>query len=96
MQEILVTAPMTTGETERCFSTLKPIKTFLRNSMTEDRLSALSMISIENTFISEIDKFNEMVIDKFATRKDRRIELELLLQNTRYISPRAATVPAYI
>ncbi|ERL94905.1 hypothetical protein D910_12178 [Dendroctonus ponderosae] len=60
--EIVVTTPMTTAGAERCFSTLKRIKTFLRNSMTEDRLSALSMISNEKTFISEIDKFNEMVI----------------------------------
>jgi hypothetical protein len=33
--------PMTTVESKRCFSTLKRIKTFLRNSMSQDRLSAL-------------------------------------------------------
>lgn len=73
--EIVVTTPMTTAEAERCFSTLKRIKTFLRNTMSEDRLIALSMISIEKKFISEIEKFNEKVIEKFATRKERRIEL---------------------
>jgi len=41
--KILVTLPMTTSETERCFSTLKLIKSFLRNSMGEDRLAALGM-----------------------------------------------------
>lgn len=66
---------MTTSEAERCFSSLKRIKTFLRNSMAEDRLTALSMLSIEKKFVTEIENFNEKVIDKFAAKKDRRIEL---------------------
>jgi hypothetical protein len=47
---ILCTLPMTTVESERCFSTLKRVKTFLRNTMGQSRLSALSMLSIEKTF----------------------------------------------
>jgi hypothetical protein len=35
---ILCTLPMTTVESERCFSTLKRIKTFLRNTMGQSRL----------------------------------------------------------
>ena len=31
--KILITTPMSTAESERCFSTLKKIKTFLRNTM---------------------------------------------------------------
>lgn len=73
--EILITIPMTTAEAERCFSTLKRVKTFLRNSMCEDRLVALSMLTIEKKLINEIPKFNERVIDKFASKKNRRIEL---------------------
>lgn len=73
--EIVITTPMTTSEVERCFSTINRIKTFLRNSMSEDRLTSLSMLSIEKKFISEIDNFNDKVITKFATRKERRIDL---------------------
>ncbi|XP_018328999.1 zinc finger MYM-type protein 1 isoform X3 [Agrilus planipennis] len=73
--EIIATTPMSTLEAERCFSTLKKIKTFLRNSVSQDRLTALSMLSIEKLFISKINSFNEKVIDKFASMKDRRIEL---------------------
>lgn len=73
--QILVTTPMTTAEAERSFSTLKRIKTFLRNSMCEDRLTALSMLSIEKKFIATIPDFNEKVINKFAASKDRRIPL---------------------
>ncbi|KAF3841587.1 hypothetical protein F7725_007449 [Dissostichus mawsoni] len=44
---ILITTPMTTAESERCFSTLKRIKTFLRNTMSQDLLNALAMLSME-------------------------------------------------
>ncbi|CAH2010935.1 unnamed protein product [Acanthoscelides obtectus] len=42
---------VTTSEAEQNFSTLKRIKTFLRNTVTQDRLRALSMLSIEKEFI---------------------------------------------
>ncbi|KAK6299447.1 hypothetical protein J4Q44_G00294800, partial [Coregonus suidteri] len=41
---ILITTPMTTAEAERCFSTLTRVKTFLRNSMGQERLNALAML----------------------------------------------------
>uniref|UniRef100_H3BCV1 DUF4371 domain-containing protein n=1 Tax=Latimeria chalumnae TaxID=7897 RepID=H3BCV1_LATCH len=45
--QILITTPMTTVESERCFSTLKRIKTFLKNTMNQDRLNALALLSME-------------------------------------------------
>lgn len=73
--EIMITIPMTTAEAERCFSSLKRIKTFLRNTMVEDRLVALSMLSIEKKMVCETANFNEQVIEKFALKKQRRIDL---------------------
>ncbi|XP_039294233.1 uncharacterized protein LOC111053061 isoform X2 [Nilaparvata lugens] len=61
-------------EAERCFSTLKRIETFLRNSMTEGRLSALAMLSIEKDLIMDIPDFIQKVIDQFAQLKDRRMD----------------------
>jgi len=66
---------MTSTEAERSFSTVKRIKTFLRSTMSEDRLSALSMLSIEKLMIKNIPNFNEKVIHMFAEKKERRIEL---------------------
>jgi len=74
--KIIVTIPMTTAEAERSFSTLKRIKTFLRSTMSEDRLSALAMLSIEKKMINNISNFNEKVIDIFCQQKDRRINLK--------------------
>jgi hypothetical protein len=70
---VLVTTPMTTSESERCFSTLKRIKTFLRSTMTEDRLNALAMIAIERKMCQNKDFFTK-VIDKFSQIKERRLD----------------------
>jgi hypothetical protein len=73
--KIISTIPMTTAEAERSFSTLIRIKTFLRNSLTEDRLTALAMLSIEKRMINNIPNFNEEIINRFAEKKERRIDL---------------------
>ena len=38
--QFAITTPMTSAESERCFSTLKRIKSFLRSTMGQDRLNA--------------------------------------------------------
>ncbi|CAH2016473.1 unnamed protein product [Acanthoscelides obtectus] len=72
---ILITIPMSTSEAERSFSMLKRIKTFLRNTMKEERLSVLGMLSAEKHFVSGIEYFNNKVIENFATKKERRMDL---------------------
>ncbi|KAF2900534.1 hypothetical protein ILUMI_05652 [Ignelater luminosus] len=74
--KILCTLPMTIVESERCFSTLKRVKTFMRNTMGQSWLSSLAMLSIEKSFIKNSQHFNELVIDYFANQKDRRIDLK--------------------
>lgn len=71
--QIICTIPMTTAESERCFSTLKRIKTFTRSTMKEGRLSALAMCSIEKKLLST-PNFNERVINHFAAQKERRMD----------------------
>lgn len=70
---IICTIPMTTSESERCFSTLKRIKSYTRNTMKEDRLNALAMCSIEKQLLATHD-FNELVIDHFSQQKERRMD----------------------
>ncbi|KAK0131414.1 Zinc finger MYM-type protein 1 [Merluccius polli] len=70
--KIIITTPMSTAEAERCFSTLKRVKNFLRNTMTQDRLNALAILSMEKKLVNEMTDFNQKVIDKFASLKDRR------------------------
>lgn len=72
--KLLITMPMSTSEAERCFSMMKRIKNFLRNTMKEERLTALGMLSCEKAFVNEIDNFNKKVIDVFASKKERRMD----------------------
>lgn len=75
---IVVTIPVTSASVERSFSTLKRIKTYARNTMNQNRLSSVSLISIEKgllNLLSQNDVFYERVIDYFASRKERRIPL---------------------
>ncbi|XP_051985508.1 zinc finger MYM-type protein 1-like [Xyrauchen texanus] len=73
---ILITTPMTTAEAERCFSTLTRVKTFLRNSMGQERLNALAMLSMERELVLNMPDFNEKVIDRFAALKERRAQFQ--------------------
>jgi len=72
--KLICTIPMTSVESERCFSTLKRIKSLLRNTMQQDRLNSLAMLSIEKEMISSIADFNARVIDVFAKHKNRRMD----------------------
>ncbi|XP_062261961.1 zinc finger MYM-type protein 1-like [Platichthys flesus] len=69
---ILITTPMTSAESGRCFSTLKRIKTFLRNTKTQGHLNALAMLSMEKKLVRNIPDFNNRVIERFANQKERR------------------------
>ncbi|CAF1551629.1 unnamed protein product, partial [Rotaria sordida] len=67
-----VTMPISQVTRERAFSKMKIIKNYLRNSMTDKRLSDLTVLAIERDF----DINFERVVDKFAkNRKNCRILL---------------------
>lgn len=68
---VLCTMPMETTETERRFPVFKQIKTFLRNTVQTNNLSALALLSVEKGFVNDIDDFNHKVINLFATKKKR-------------------------
>lgn len=44
---VLFAVPVSTAGSELCFSILKPINTFLRNNVDQERLCVLVMVSIE-------------------------------------------------
>jgi len=72
--KILLTTPMTTDESERCFSTLKRVETFGRSTMGNDKLGALAMLSIESELVASLKDFNEKVIDLFSIPENRRMD----------------------
>lgn len=62
--------PVTVSSVERSFSSLKRIKTYLRNSTQENRLDGLALMSIHRDIRLNINE----IIDRFA-QKNRRILL---------------------
>lgn len=70
--QIAMTISVSTAKCERCFSALKRIKTYLRNSMSEQRLTDLAVLSIECDFSDSLELY--LVMDNFA-HKNRRIIL---------------------
>ncbi|XP_025410169.1 52 kDa repressor of the inhibitor of the protein kinase-like [Sipha flava] len=70
--KILCTLPISTATPERMFSNLKRVKTYLRNTMKEDRLNGLTMLSIYRG----MPLTAEEVIDELG-RKPRKLEIIL-------------------
>lgn len=70
---ILLTLPVTVANGESSFSKLKLIKTYLRSTMSQTRLTGLATISIEHQ-LAESLYFNEL-IKEFASAKARRISI---------------------
>lgn len=69
--KIALAQPCTTCTIERSFSTLRRVKTWLRSTMAEERLSALCMLSVHRQIINkDPTKFVELALDRFC--EDRR------------------------
>ena len=67
---ILLTIPVTVASVERSFFKLKLIKTYLRTTMSQKRLSSLAMISIENEYLDKLN-YNDL-IEEFVSKNARR------------------------
>ena len=67
---IACTLPVTVASAERSFSKLKLIKTYLRSTMEQERLSGLALLSINHKISHEISY--DDVINDFASRKARK------------------------
>lgn len=70
--KMLCTLPVSTASVERSFSTMKRVKTFLRNRTGHERLTNLALLSVHRNMTINIEE----VLDKLAL-KARRISLLL-------------------
>ena len=72
--QIALTVVVSTAECERSFSSLRRTKTYLRSTMSEQRLVDLAVLSIEKELSKNLSL--DEVIDKFAAQdRNRRIML---------------------
>ena len=66
---ISITLPVSPASSERFFSTLKRVKTYIRATVGGDRLSNLMIISVEAEFVKKIDPNH--LVDMFEKRGKR-------------------------
>lgn len=68
---VLLSMPVSTATAERSFSSMRRLKTYLRSTMTTERMSGLGLLHIHR----EREINTERVVDTFARRKERRLAL---------------------
>jgi len=72
--QLILTLPVSTATTERAFSTMKIVKTRLRNRMENDFLANYLIVYIEKEIA---ERFTiDMIIDDFYSMKERRAQLK--------------------
>ena len=66
--------PATSCSAERSFSSLRRLKTYLRNVMSQDRLSSLAVLHIEREYVNRVllEDMDRM-IDVFGERSGRNV-----------------------
>ncbi|GFT16091.1 hypothetical protein TNCV_3316161 [Trichonephila clavipes] len=76
----MLTVPVSTASAERSFSKLKLIKTYLRSTMSQVRLSALSVLSIEAEIVASVsyDIILKKVQVDVETKADPRVSSALV------------------
>lgn len=72
--KLFATLPVSTCTTERSNSTLKRLKSYIRNTMTENRLVGLALMNIHYSFTFDIEE----VLNLFA-EKSRKLKLNVKL-----------------
>ncbi|XP_060556589.1 52 kDa repressor of the inhibitor of the protein kinase-like [Ruditapes philippinarum] len=68
---LLMVVPVSTATAERSFSTMRRVKSYLRSTMTTERLSGLGLLNIYQE--KKLDA--ERIVDMFAAKKERRLAL---------------------
>ncbi|XP_011172262.3 zinc finger MYM-type protein 1-like [Solenopsis invicta] len=70
---IFLTIPATVASAERSFSTLKRVKSVLRSTMSQDRLSSLGVLAVEAELARQVNM--ESLINDFASKKARKCNI---------------------
>jgi len=71
--KLLAILPVSTASVEKSFSSLKRIKTYLRNSTGKARLNRLALMNIHRDI--QID--TDTILNMFALKKERRLDFKL-------------------
>jgi hypothetical protein len=68
-----LTIPVTVASAERSFSKLKLLKSYLRSTMTQQRLTDLATIALESELLDKIEY--DHIVEEFISRNTRIMKL---------------------
>ena len=71
LTKIVFTLPVSTASNERMFSVLKRVKTYIRSTCGDERLSSLMLMASEKEFIKNID-YDKLIDNNFGRMRPRR------------------------
>ena len=71
---ILLAITVTVASAERSFSKFKLIKSYLRSTMSQEKLSGLAVLSVEKEMLKTLKYKN--LISNFASQKVRKIDFK--------------------
>ncbi|KAJ8880169.1 hypothetical protein PR048_016635 [Dryococelus australis] len=71
--QIALTIRVSSASSESSFSVLKRLKTYLRNTMGQERLASQALLAIENEDSKKVCR--DCNIDEFTFKSNRRLEL---------------------
>ncbi|XP_078490135.1 52 kDa repressor of the inhibitor of the protein kinase-like [Ciona intestinalis] len=69
--KIIATLPVTTSSSERSFSKLKLLKTYLRSTMGQERLNGLALLAVHR----DVNIDSDEIVMQFSQQKARRLKL---------------------
>ena len=71
--QILLVMPATNAASERSFNALRRVKSYLRNTMTQERLNSLMVLHVHKELTDELDL--KYVANKFVSPHESRLSL---------------------
>lgn len=71
--QLALTLPVGTSTAERSFSTMRRVNNWLRSTMSEDRLSSLALLNIENDLTAQLSP--DDIAATYASNDKRRFQL---------------------
>ena len=74
---IMTVWPLTSCEAERSISGLRRLKTYLRSTMTGERMNGLALLAVHRCISVSVKE----TIDAFASKQPRRMKLSFILEN---------------
>lgn len=71
--QLLLTLPATNASSERTFSAMRRLKTYLRSTMTQQRLNHVMVLSIHKEMLDELDLHD--LANQFITGNETRLRM---------------------